>query len=87
MPDNNGGVVKTLQSKDSTQRVLIFRRSDGHYSISAQRWWPASHDPPAPPIPAHWGPFPGQRGIYANLEIAEEEAYALYPWTRAEDED
>jgi hypothetical protein len=87
MPDKSRAVVKTFQSKDQAERVLIIRRPDGLYSIGLERWRPAFEQAPAPPIPAYWAPAYERSGVYASIEIAEREACSLYPWLRRENAD
>ncbi len=82
MPDRLGKVVKTLQPKDPTVRVLIIERPDRRYAIRPERLWPPVELADRPSIPAYWHPTSDHSGIYATIEIAELEAYAEYPWLR-----
>jgi hypothetical protein len=78
MFSNRGTVVKMLQAKDTKRRVLIIQRSDGHYAIRPERWCECDYP--------HWFPtFEGNSSIFASIEIAEKEAYAILPWIRPND--
>lgn len=80
--------VKTLESVDHRERVLISRRPDGTYTY--QRQWPSASlpndDPDSPIILAgeklegEWGPPGPDCGIYDTAETAENEARGLVPW-------
>jgi hypothetical protein len=78
-----GGPTKLIPSRDESEsrRVAIVRRSDGYYEVRAERlettWW----DPKAPNA-SKWFPEGDTSGIYATEDLAEREAYAIYPWIR-----
>ncbi|WP_316187561.1 MULTISPECIES: hypothetical protein [unclassified Bradyrhizobium] len=80
--------IKTLESINGRERVLILRRPDGAYTYQRQ-WLSASlpnDDPDCPIILAgeqlegEWGPPGPDCGIYDTVETAENEARRLVPW-------
>jgi hypothetical protein len=80
--------IKTLESLDSCERVLILRRPDGTYTY--QRQWLAAalpNDNPDSPIVDSsqargmaWGPPGPDYGIYDSADTAENEARHRVPW-------
>jgi hypothetical protein len=82
--------VKTLESYDGRERVLIARRPDGAYTYQRQ-WLSAAlpnDDPDSPIIQAseelegEWGPPGPDCGIYDSADTAETEARLSVPWLR-----
>jgi hypothetical protein len=82
--------VKTLESSDGRERVLISRRPDGTYTY--QRQWRSAalpnRDPDNPIVRANeeregaWGPLGPDCGIYDSADTAETEARQRVPWLR-----
>ena len=86
-------MVKTFESCDGRERVLILHGPDGTYTY--QRQWlsvalPHS-DPDSPIINASnelegaWGPPGPDCGIYDSADTAESEARLRVPWLVDED--
>jgi hypothetical protein len=82
--------VKTLESFDRRERVLIARRPDGNYTYRRQ-WLSAAlpnTDPDSPIIDVSqelemtWGPPGPDCGIYDSADTAENEARQRVPWLR-----
>jgi hypothetical protein len=83
--------VKTLESLDRRERVLISRRPDGTYTYQRQ-WLSAAlpNDDPDSPIVIDasrelemaWGPPGPDCGIYDSADTAENEARQRVPWLR-----
>jgi len=82
--------VKTLESSDGRERVLISRRPDGTYTYQRQ-WLSAAvpnNDPDSPIVDANeeregaWEPPGPDCGIYDSADIAETEARQRVPWLR-----
>ena len=85
MPDNRGEVVKALPGRDTSTRVAIVRRSDGHYAIRPERWRESVYREEV--IWAGWVPTNYGSGIFASVDLAQKQAYADYPWARPLSED
>ena len=81
MPDNIGEVVSVLPSADPKRRVAIVRRSDGLFAVRPERFHTARWFPELV-VSSRWIPINRTSGIYASAEIAEKEAYTLFPWIR-----
>ena len=82
--------IKTFESPDGRQRVLISRRPDGVYTYRRQ-WLSATlpNDDPDNPIgqtsderDGPWGPPGPDCGIYDSPDTAETEARLRVPWLR-----
>jgi hypothetical protein len=82
--------IKTLESSDSRERVLISRRPDGTYTYQRQ-WLSAAlpnSDPDSPIVDINqkrevtWGPAGPDCGIYDSADTAESEARQRVPWLR-----
>jgi hypothetical protein len=80
--------VKTLESFDGRERVLISRRLDGTYTYQ-RRWLSVAlhnSDPDSTIISASdereeaWGPPGPDCGIYDSADMAESEARQRVPW-------
>src|SRR5262249_11487028 len=82
--------VKTLESFDGRERVLISRRPDGTYTY--RRQWLSVATPNDDPDSAiadasegrdgAWGPPGPDCGIYDSADTAETEARQRVPWLR-----
>jgi hypothetical protein len=83
MPDNREAIVKTLNAKDHSKRVLIIHRPDGYYSIRPESWDTLEYEDVSRSL---WLPIDLHSGIYATIEIVEKEACAEYPWAKGESE-
>jgi hypothetical protein len=80
--------VKTFESFDDRERVLISRRPDGTYTY--QRQWlaaaPTRGDPDSALVDTGkqrenaWGPPGPDCGIYDTADTAENEARQRVPW-------
>jgi hypothetical protein len=81
--------VKTLESADRRERVLISRRPDGTYTYQRQ-WLSAAlpnNDPDSPIVDSReremaWGPPGPDCGIYDSADTAENEARQRVAWLR-----
>jgi len=80
--------VRTFNSFDGSERVLISRRPDGTYTYQRQ-WRPAmlpNSNPDNPIVDASeerqeaWGPPGPDCGIYDSADTAESEARQRVPW-------
>jgi hypothetical protein len=80
--------VKTFESFDGRERVLISRRPEGNYTYRRQ-WLSAAlpnDDPDSPIVNAGqerempWGPPGPDCGIYDSADTAENEARQRVPW-------
>ena len=69
--------VKTLESLDRRERVLISRRLDGTYTYQRQ-WLSAASSNNV----TAWGPPGPDCGIYDSADTAENEARQRVPWLR-----
>jgi hypothetical protein len=78
MPDNRGDAVKVLPGQDPLTRVVIVKRSDGHYAIRPEKWQNFLEGVIAP----RWVPTSQASGIFENIELAERQAYMDFPWIR-----
>jgi len=82
--------VKTLESSDRRERVLIVSRPDGTYTYQRQWIFAAlpNDDPDSPIVDARqeremaWGPPGPDCGIYDSADTAENEARQRVPWLR-----
>jgi len=82
--------VRTFESFDGKERVLISRRPDGAFTY--QRQWLSAAQPscdPDSPIAIEgdvreevWGPPGPDCGIYDSADTAETEARQRVPWLR-----
>jgi hypothetical protein len=81
-------MVKTFESFDGSERVLISRRPDGAYTYQRQ-WLSAAlpnSDPDSPIVGSHeqreeaWGPPGPDCGIYDSADTAKNEARQRVPW-------
>jgi hypothetical protein len=80
--------VRTFNSFDGSERVLISRRPDGTYTY--QRQWRSAmlpnSNPDSPIVDASevrqeaWGPAGPDCGIYDSADTAESEARQRIPW-------
>ena len=82
MPDNRGEIVKILPAADPKKRIAIVERPDGHYAIRPERLTTARWFPELV-VSSKWVPMDLRSGIFATRELAENEAYASYPWIRS----
>jgi hypothetical protein len=82
-------IVKTLESFDGRERVLISRRPDGTYTY--RRQWLSAASPDNDPDSAidtsgerygTWGPAGPDCGIYDSADTAETEARQRVPWLK-----
>jgi hypothetical protein len=80
MPDNRGDVVKVLPGQDPLTRVVIVKRSDGHYAIRPEKWQKRVFLEGV--IAPRWVPRSQVSGIFESVELAERQAYIDYPWIR-----
>jgi hypothetical protein len=80
--------IKTFESFDGRERVLISRRPDGTYTYRRQ-WLSAALPNSAPDSPIveaneqreqAWGPLGPDCGIYDTADTAEDEARQRVPW-------
>ena len=83
-------IIKTFESPDGRERVLISRRPDGAYTYRRQ-WQSAAlpnDHPDSPLAPTSeglegiWGPPGPDCGIYDSADTAETEAWRCVPWLR-----
>lgn len=81
MPDNAGEAVKLLAAKGEARRVAIVRRPDGLFAIRPEKLTTARFHPELI-ISEKWIPLDRASGLFASPDLAEREAYALYPWIR-----
>jgi hypothetical protein len=82
--------VKTFESSDGRERVLISRRPDGTYTY--RRLWLSAEQPNNDPDSAivdaseerdgTWGTPGPDCGIYDSADTAETEARQRVPWLR-----
>jgi hypothetical protein len=80
-------ILRTFESPDGLQRVIIVRRADG--LCSYRRMWRSSQmnaDPDSPIFmrgsgpEGHWAPPGPYCGVYDTPETAEAEASGRVPW-------
>lgn len=74
-----GNHIITFQNADATERVLIWRRTDGNFTYRLQ-WADASV---VEGVNIGWGPAGPDCGIYASADEAETEAMQRVPWLKA----
>ena len=80
-------MVRTFESSDARERVVISRRPDGTYTYRRQ-WLSVARptDPDSPIINTNndpkeaWGPLGPDCGIYDSADTAESEARHRVPW-------
>jgi len=75
-----GMFIKTLESPDGDERVLILQRTDGCYTFRTQRRSTASRVANA--NEEGWGPPSLDYGIYDSADTAETEARQRVPWLK-----
>lgn len=81
-------VLKTIESPDGKERVLIVQRPDNSYSYRRQWLHNAERiDPDSPTgteykMEGEWGPPGPYSGIYDSTETAENEACGRVPWLK-----
>lgn len=63
------------------RRVANVRRRDGYYAIRPEKMMKSRFFPELV-IASRWIPMEWQLGTFASVELAENEAYANYPWIR-----
>ena len=80
MPDNRGDIVKVLPGTDpNKRRVAIVKRPDGYFAIRPEKW----RVPDATfGIASSWVTINPRSGIFASVELAEKEAFAVYHWLK-----
>jgi hypothetical protein len=87
----NDHVLKTIESPDGRERILIVRRTDGVHSCRRQ-WLSAemNSDPDSPifergeVLEGQWGAPGPYCGLYDAADIAEQETQGRVPWLRAD---
>jgi len=68
LPTRYGPIDRTLTSRDGTRRLLIVRRTDGHFQMWEQ--WQSEDDGVA-----YWSlPMHPLRGVFDSADTAEAEA-------------
>lgn len=74
----DGHSVKVFEETDGKTRLYIFKRDDGlhWFGVEAERDYEFEGN-----IFTHWLPIYGS-GLYENLEAAEKDALAIFPWIR-----
>ena len=68
--------IKIIERPDGQERMLIMRRSDGHYTFRHQ--WVERIDGAD-----SWGPMGLDCGIYDSIDTAEAEAMQRTKWLKA----
>jgi hypothetical protein len=72
--------IKTLESPDGNERVLISQRADGHYTY--RRQWRSTDSQFKNVDEEGWGPPSEDCGIYDSADTAETEARQRVLWLK-----